>query len=1057
MMRTPLITTRVGKRAALFVAMLGVLFGGLSAVSTPRASATGLPTQLANGATLAVGQGIASANGTFSATMAPDGNFVVKNLTNPSSTTQIWSTALSPAPGSGATLLLQGDGNLGLYNSSHVPVWWPSTAPDPNDRLVLSNTGVLQIISSGGLLLWTNASNGIDTRGVKTVNTTSSLGFGQQMGVGSFLKTVNGLYTASLNAGCQLVVTRVADSHVMWNSPNTYNAANCRSDAYVNVQAYDGNVAVWPGGGQPSPWFTLTAPDRHDSLQLNNDGSLSVMSAGGLVLWTNAGGLTLNANHILGPGATLHVGGYLLSQNETYTALLRSDGNFVVVNNTTKATLWSTAVATAPGSGAALTFQGDGNLSLTNTAGTPVWWPGTAPEPNDRLFLSNTGQLQIYSTGGLLLWTNTANGVNSSGLKTANHTSTLGYNQRFNVGQSLSSSDLAYRASINSSCQLEIVKVATSTIQWTSPISALSGGCSGGYFTVQSDGNVALFQDGTTARWWTGTAPYSGNRVTLESSGVLVEYAANNAVLWSSNASIVPPTGGGGAVLLSNQSLPQSSQLVSTNAAYVAKISNTCQLVVTRVADSHVMWTSSNTAIQSGCSTGSVGFGITGDVTLYSAPGTVAWHAGSSPGSGTRLVLTTAGTLVEQTVGGVNAWVSGAGVTGNTNDTLLLGGRLNGGSYLLSGGGAYKALMQTDGNFVIYKVATGKAIWSTGTYQYPGGYLLLRQSDSQIVIYDANNVPRWASWNGGIATKLVMQADGNLGFFGLLGPLWSSMQGQLWHMPTNVGVYAYPDPQANVMNDGWPILGITGGLGTTSAPFVDTSQSSDFFAGLAIQASGRRVPWQSYWTVTGPGCSATPYWAGINGRLAGRAVAQKIDAYATGGLRLKPDWVIFDPEGYPDNHSGLDCNLGSPTQTDVDRFWAMVQNWCLGLADVDPSLPCAFYATQSEFNAYRLTQVTNASGGKIPGFLAVAFGYSGNDSSPLINPSPVGGIPYGSAQIAASNIKGIIAFYAGVPFSVECSRWTGVAAQVIANWGAAFNTLQFDPGRSCTASGTIPR
>jgi len=215
MTTTPL-SSKAFRTAALFVALLCVFFAGLNVVAAPRASATGLPTQLANGSTLSVGQGIASANGTYVASMAADGNFVVRNLTNPSAPVQIWSTGLSPAPGAGATLILQGDGNLGLYNTARTPVWWPGTAPDPADRLTVSNTGVLQIVSSGGLLLWTNAANGVNTRGVKTTNGTATLGFGQQIGVGITLKALNGSYTAGLNTGCQLVVTRLADSHMMW-------------------------------------------------------------------------------------------------------------------------------------------------------------------------------------------------------------------------------------------------------------------------------------------------------------------------------------------------------------------------------------------------------------------------------------------------------------------------------------------------------------------------------------------------------------------------------------------------------------------------------------------------------------------------------------------------------------------------------------------------------------------------------------------------------------------------------------------------------------------------
>jgi hypothetical protein len=52
--------------------------------------------------------------------------------------------------------------------------------------------------------------------------------------------------------------------------------------------------------------------------------------------------------------------------------------------------------------------------------------------------------------------------------------------------------------------------------------------------------------------------------------------------------------------------------------------------------------------------------------------------------------------------------------------------------------------------------------------------------------------------------------------------------------------------------------------------------------------------------------------------------------------------------------------------------------------------------------------------------------------------------------VASSNVKGVIAFYVGVPVNLECS-WDTVAAQDLANWGGPLNTLQFDPGTNCPA------
>ncbi|MEW2161054.1 hypothetical protein AB0950_38430 [Streptomyces sp. NPDC007189] len=98
--------------------------------------------------------------------------------------------------------------------------------------------------------------------------------------------------------------------------------------------------------------------------------------------------------------------------------------------------------------------------------------------------------------------------------------------------------------------------------------------------------------------------------------------------------------------------------------------------------------------------------------------------------------------------------------------------------------GAY-AVMQTDGNLVVYKngggPGLGGALWSSKTYGNPGAYATV-QTDGNIVVYgNASTSALWASgtnarrqtiasnttlkpgwWTQGTYTRLVMQTDGNL-------------------------------------------------------------------------------------------------------------------------------------------------------------------------------------------------------------------------------------------------------------------------------------------------------
>jgi hypothetical protein len=167
-----------------------------------------------------------------------------------------------------------------------------------------------------------------------------------------------------------------------------------------------------------------------------------------------------------------------------------------------------------------------------------------------------------------------------------------------------------------------------------------------------------------------------------------------------------------------------------------------------------------------------------------------------------------------------------------------------------------------------------------------------------------------------------------------------------------------------------------------------------------------------------------------HGFAAGVWVATQIDSYRSLGVGLKPDWVIFDPEGYPDNHSGLDAPGGASPATlaTYATYWtAMLQGWSAGVASVDPSLNAAVYASQSEYRNYQLSTLP------MPVFVALAFGGGG--------PVPVAGA-------TGSNVRGFISFNA------VCTPATTLQneATTLENppWAGQFNTLQFNAGVYCS-------
>ncbi len=256
--------------------------------------------------------------------------------------------------------------------------------------------------------------------------------------------------------------------------------------------------------------------------------------------------------------------------------------------------------------------------------------------------------------------------------------------------------------------------------------------------------------------------------------------------------------------------------------------------------------------------------------------------------------------------------------------------------------------------------------------------------------------------------------------------------------PEGVGVYAIPSTKwGQAITDGWPIVSETGGLGTQSSPWVgftstsSVAQSPDFLMGQSIYNSHKRVTWLSFWTVSGPlkgqSQSTTNFYN--HGFAAGKWVATQIDQYRALGVGIKPDWVILDPEGYPDNHSGLDAPGGSTAATLAlyATYWSsMLKGWTNGIASVDPSLNAGVYASQSEYRNYDLVTLS------MPVFVAVAFGNGG--------PTPIGGA-------TGSNIRGYISF------SASCTPTSTLAAEeaTLLNppWSGQFNTLQFNAGVYC--------
>jgi len=107
-------------------------------------------------------------------------------------------------------------------------------------------------------------------------------------------------------------------------------------------------------------------------------------------------------------------------------------------------------------------------------------------------------------------------------------------------------------------------------------------------------------------------------------------------------------------------------------------------------------------------------------------------------------------------------------------------GKLRLGDKLISENGLYTATLQSaDGNFVLAD-STGATLWTAATND-TGARELIVQKDNNVVIYDQEQRPQWATGTEGNGTgnaRLVLQDDGNL-------VLKDEINGVLWATNTN--------------------------------------------------------------------------------------------------------------------------------------------------------------------------------------------------------------------------------------------------------------------------------
>lgn len=231
----------------------------------------------------------------------------------------------------------------------------------------------------------------------------------------------------------------------------------------------------------------------------------------------------------------------------------------------------------------------------------------------------------------------------------------------------------------------------------------------------------------------------------------------------------------GGDRLSVGQTMYGNQYIVSGNVKYALLMQGDGNLVL--YSGQSALW-ASNTS-------GNPGAYLTaqsdGNVVIYSSNHTALWATNTTGQNLSYLQVQDDGNIVAYNTSILSIWSSGTGgnppLTYVGSDRLYDGAILNGSQYFRSSDGRYAALMQGDGNYLVYGPGY-HVLWSTGKGGNPGSYLNL-QTDSNIVEYSSNGTALWATNTVGKGLNfLLMQSDGNLVAYPTSGPaFWATNTG----------------------------------------------------------------------------------------------------------------------------------------------------------------------------------------------------------------------------------------------------------------------------------------
>ncbi|NRG39678.1 hypothetical protein HRK28_01980 [Rathayibacter sp. VKM Ac-2835] len=271
----------------------------------------------------------------------------------------------------------------------------------------------------------------------------------------------------------------------------------------------------------------------------------------------------------------------------------------------------------------------------------------------------------------------------------------------------------------------------------------------GNRLVLQEDGNVVIYSSADRPLWSTGTDNEPGSHLVVQGDSNLVLYREDDTPAWASSVGRAlpePPFD----TLNVDEPLLRGHQLTSENGLFRAVMQRDGNLV--GYGPDGVVWNTGTRGEANELLVSEDGYAV-----IVGADGGIKWAA-DTEGAASSILLDDNGVLSISDEDYDVLWTSQSGLPGSSMyapNTLAVD------DHLRSDDGRYRAVMQADGNFVVYG-PTG-ADWWTGTSGVDSSFEFSEDGTARIVAGDGSVVWTATPAAGGTAPyRFVLQSDGNL-------------------------------------------------------------------------------------------------------------------------------------------------------------------------------------------------------------------------------------------------------------------------------------------------------